>query len=286
MMKLLLIFTIIFNFKGALANNNYIVASVDNIAITRHDMDNLKKMFKTNDVLEEYILVLKKRLIAINNNIAVTDNEKMALKSNRNDFLKQLKVSSKGLDLDFVDFIIESNYLWSKYIEMNVKPKIVVKDSYIDNVIEYTLENNVKNKYDLSEIVLYYNSENKIDIEKKIKDVYNKLNDDNFSSMATSLSQSLSAKDGGYIGWVFETDLNKNMINVIKNTKNISKPTCIGDDKGVCIIFKINNKEKIYNVSQDTKLQIRNFIFLQLLDSKVLDVINNTKFIIKYDYNK
>ena len=286
-MKLLLILTIIFNFKGALANNNnYIVASVDNIAITRYDINNLKKMFKINDVLDEYILILKKRLIAINNNIDITDNEKMALKSNRDNFLKQLKINSKDVDANFVDFIMESNYLWSKYIEMNVKPKIVVKDSYIDNVVEYTIDNDVKNKYDLSEIVLYYNSENKVDIEKKIKDIYNKLNDDNFSSMATSLSQSLSAKDGGHVGWVFESDLNKDMVNIIKNTKNISKPTCIGDDNGVCIIFKINNKEKIYNISYDTRLQIKNFIFLQLLDTKILDIINNTKFIIKYDYNK
>lgn len=285
MIKFILLF-IIFSFNVAIASND-IVASIDNFAITRYDLNNLKKMFNSKDgVIDDYILILKKRFIALNNDVSLTDSEKKLLESRRNNILKQIKANPKGVDDDFISFIIESNYLWTKYVELKLKPTINIKDSYIDNVIEYMDKNNIKTKYNLSEIVLYYNESNKKDIEKKINNIYKELTVNNFETIASSTSQSLSAKNNGSIGWVFETDLNKNIIDVIKNTKNISKPACFGDSNGVCIIFKVNSKDKIYDVSDESRLQIKNFIFLQLLESKISDILNKTNFTIKYDYNK
>ena len=285
MIKTLLFFFIFFH--SAIAYNNDIVASVNNFAITKYDLNNLKKLFNTKGpVLEDYILLIKKRFIAINNNVTLTKEEESSLKSQKNAFLKSINANSNGVDNDFIYFIIESNYLWSKYIELFVKPTIIIQNSYIDNVIEYMANTNSKTKYDLSEIVLYYNKDNKEKVEEKIQDIFLTLNEDNFNSMAKSLSQSLSAKNGGNIGWVFESDLNSNVIDIIKNTDTISKPTCIGDLSGVCIIFKINDIEKIYNVSNELRDEIKNFIFLQLLESKVSNIINTTNFVIKYDYNK
>lgn len=285
MIKTLLFFFIFFH--SAIAYNNDIVASVNNFAITKYDLNNLKKLFNTKGpVLEDYILLIKKRFIAINNNVTLTKEEESSLKSQKNAFLKSINANSNGVDNDFIYFIIESNYLWSKYIELFVKPTIIIQNSYIDNVIEYMANTNSKTKYDLSEIVLYYNKDNKEKVEEKIQDIFLTLNEDNFNSMAKSLSQSLSAKNGGNIGWVFESDLNSNVIDIIKNTDTISKPACIGDLSGVCIIFKINDIEKIYNVSNELRDEIKNFIFLQLLESKVSNIINTTNFVIKYDYNK
>ena len=285
MIKTLLFFLIFFH--NAIAYNNDIVASVNNFAITKYDLSNLKKLFNTEGpVLEDYILLIKKRFIAINNNVTLTKEEENSLKSQKNAFLKSINANSSGVDNNFIYFIIESNYLWSKYIELFVKPTIIVQDSYIDNVIEYMANINSKTKYNLSEIVLYYNKDNKEKIKEKIEDIFLTLNEENFNSMAKSLSQSLSSKNSGNIGWVFESDLNSNVIDIIKNTDTISKPVCIGDLSGVCIIFKINNIEKIYNVSSELKSEIKNFIFLQLLESKVSNIINTTNFVIKYDYNK
>lgn len=285
MIKTLLFFFLFFH--SAIAYNNDIVASVNNFAITKYDLNNLRKLFNTKGpVLEDYILLIKKRFIAINNNVTLTKEEENSLKSQKNAFLKSINANSNGVDNDFIYFIIESNYLWSKYIELFVKPTIIIQDSYIDNVIEYMANTNSKTKYDLSEIVLYYNKDNKEKVEGKIQDIFLTLNEENFNSMAKSLSQSLSAKNGGNIGWVFESDLNSNVIDIIRNTDSISKPACIGDLSGVCIIFKINDIEKIYNVSNELRGEIKNFIFLQLLESKVSNIINTTNFVIKYDYNK
>ena len=285
MIKTLLFFFLFFH--SAIAYNNDIVASVNNFAITKYDLNNLRKLFNTKGpVLEDYILLIKKRFIAINNNVTLTKEEENSLKSQKNAFLKSINANSNGVDNDFIYFIIESNYLWSKYIELFVKPTIIIQDSYIDNVIEYMANTNSKTKYDLSEIVLYYNKDNKEKVEGKIQDIFLTLYEENFNSMAKSLSQSLSAKNGGNIGWVFESDLNSNVIDIIRNTDSISKPACIGDLSGVCIIFKINDIEKIYNVSNELRGEIKNFIFLQLLESKVSNIINTTNFVIKYDYNK
>ena len=285
MIKTLLFFFLFFH--SAIAYNNDIVASVNNFAITKYDLNNLRKLFNTKGpVLEDYILLIKKRFIAINNNVTLTKEEENSLKSQKNAFLKSINANSNGVDNDFIYFIIESNYLWSKYIELFVKPTIIIQDSYIDNVIEYMANTNSKTKYDLSEIVLYYNKDNKEKIKEKIEDIFLTLNEENFNSMAKSLSQSLSSKNSGNIGWVFESDLNSNVIDIIKNTDTISKPVCIGDLSGVCIIFKINDIEKIYNVSNELRGEIKNFIFLQLLESKVSNIINTTNFVIKYDYNK
>ena len=281
-MKFLVIFFyfVFINLSGA----SNIVASVNNIAVTKYDLNNYKKIFALkNDELDNYLMMLKRRLIALENNVKISDQEKEMINKNKKDLAKQLGVK-KFLGSDFLDFVIESNYLWSKYIETVLRPSINITDSYVDNVIEYMDRENIKIKYNLSEIVLYYNNvEQKLKSEEKINKIYEVLDINNFSKMAKSYSNSLSAKDGGLVGWVFENDLNKNVISMLKNVENsITKPICIGDNSGMCIIFKINKKEKIFDTSQELRMQIKNFIFIQLLENKIMDVLNNSNFVIKY----
>ena len=281
-MKFLVIFFyfVFINLSGA----SNIVASVNNIAVTKYDLNNYKKIFALkNDELDNYLMMLKRRLIALENNVEISDQEKEMINKNKKDLAKQLGVK-KFLGSDFLDFVIESNYLWSKYIETVLRPSINITDSYVDNVIEYMDRENIKTKYNLSEIVLYYNNvEQKLKSEEKINKIYEALDINNFSKMAKSYSNSLSAKDGGLVGWVFENDLNKNVISMLKNVENsITKPICIGDNSGMCIIFKINKKEKIFDTSQELRMQIKNFIFIQLLENKIMDVLNNSNFVIKY----
>ena len=282
MKKIFVVFFLFLNINLLHANGN-IIASIDNIAITSYDLNNYKKILTKENGLDDYLLMLKRRLIAIKNNVEISKQEKELLAKNKNELAKQLGIK-KNLNSDFLIFVIESNYLWSKYVETILKPSINVTDSYIDNVVEYMDKENIKIKYNLSEIVLYYsNIEQKVKAEEKIDKIYKKLTTNNFLKIAKNYSQSLSAKDGGLMGWVFESDLNKDVISILKDIDgDTTEPICIGDNSGMCVIFKINEKEKIFDISHDLRLQIKNFIFFQLLENKIMDVLNNTNFIIKY----
>lgn len=284
-MKFLLFFIVfLWNTNLSIASDG-IVASIDNLAITNYDLNNYKKMFNLKgNVLDEYLTLLKKRLISLKHNVSIGKQEKESLIKNYKQLLEQLGIkNTKYISKEFIYFIVESNYLWSKYVETGLKPSINITDEYVNNVTEYLVRENIKTKYNLSEIVLYYNNlEQKIKTKEKIDKIYSRLNYENFQDVAKSQSQSLSASAGGDVGWVFENDLNKDLVSTIKNITDISEPVCTGDEKGMCIIFKLNSKEKIIDISEELKLQIKNFILIQMLENKIMDLLNNTKFTIKY----
>ena len=308
------IFIQIFNCKIAFSNNIDIInkkkfdiiANVNELAITKYDLDNLirvyygKNMAKNkltnglyNEILNNYIDILKKRIIVLNSNVTLDEIEKKSL---WDVFYKNFKVKNNVsledfckknlIDKDLFLFFLESNYLWLKYVEINIKPKVKV-ENYINDVSDYMAKTDKIVRYNLSEIVLYYNDlENKKEILNKINSIYKLLNNKNFDTIAFSMSQSISAKNNGLIGWVYENELSEIVLNNIKNLNinTFSKPFCIGNDNGSCIIFKINNKEDIINQSEDTKNGIMNYIFGQVLENNIRNILNSNKNKIKVIY--
>ena len=274
-----------------------IIATINEFAITKYDLENILKITtpnitkKTNKVYNEslkgYINVIKQRTIATNSKISLTENEKAHLwdffsvnfnvKSASN---IDVYCNKNNINKDILLFFLESNYLWLKYIETHIKPTIKISDNYVNDVLEYNNINNKTTNYNLSEIVLNYNNkEQKSVVIKKINDIHKKLNNKNFASIAFSTSKSSSAKNNGLIGWINEKELNSEIIQNIKNisVNNFSKPFCIGDVIGGCFIIKINNKniENIQNSNIEN--EAKQYIFNQMLEVKIKDILNSNK---------
>ncbi|MBR2141041.1 MAG: peptidylprolyl isomerase [Rickettsiales bacterium] len=276
-----------------------IVANVDNFAVTKYDLNNLIKVFNINaekkilytnsmynDVLDFYIDILTKRIIAEKNNIHIDEDDKNTVwntfRSNLNikDIsLKQFCKKNK-IDENFLTFFLESNYLWMKYVEMRIKPNIKVSDKNIKEVSEYANKSSKIVRYNLSEIVLYYNNlEQKESVTQKINEIYEKLNNKNFGTMAFSMSKSTSADKGGLVGWIYENEMNSTIIDNIKNVNanSFGKPFCIGEENGGCYIFKVNDKVVEIKNSKEAEDTIRTFIFNQKLDTRVRGIINSNR---------
>lgn len=274
-----------------------IIATVNEFAITKYDLENILKITTPNitkrtnkifnDSLEGYINLIQQRIIATNSKISINENEKTNLwkffsmnsniKSNMN---IDTYCRNNSINKDILLFFLESNYLWLKYIETNIKPTIRVGDNYINDVLEYNNINNKITKYNLAEIVLNYNNKEQKNITiKKINEIYKKLNSKNFESIAFSMSQSPSSKNNGLIGWINEQELNNEIILNIKDipVNGFSRPFCIGDIVGACLIIKINDKniENIQNSNIEN--EAKQYIFNQMLEAKIKDILNSNK---------
>ncbi len=313
MIKKIIILLIIFIFcnnsiiaenklKNIFSRNDFeIIANVNNIAITKYDLNNFifitnysenKKINNKiyNESLENYIDVLKKRIIAEKNKIELTKEEKDNLwyifSKNLNTDLTIDKFCKKNkLDKKFVLYFFESNYLWYKYVETVLKQGIEIDDTTINNVLEFIAQKQFIIRYNLSEIVLYFKSkEQKIEVLNRLNNIYSSLNLKNFGLTAFSVSQSSSAKNNGNLGWLFESELNIEIIKALKNSQknSIVKPFCIGDNTGVCFIFKINDKEKRININENEKNNVINYIFSRILGEKIRNVIFSAKIDVVY----
>lgn len=313
MIKKILIFLILFIFceskifaenklKNIFSRNDFdIIANVNNIAITKYDLNNFifitnysenKKINNKiyNESLENYIDVLKKRIIAEKSRVELTKEEKNNLwfvfSKNLNTNLNIDEFCKKNkLDKEFVLYFFESNFLWYKYVETILKQGIEVDDSTINSVLEFMAQKQFVARYNLSEIVLHFNNEvQKSEVLNRLNDIYSSLNIKNFGLTALSISQSSSAKNNGDLGWLFEDELNININEAIKNApKNtIVKPFCVGSNKGVCFIFKVNDKEKKISISEAEKNNVANYIFSKILGEKIRNTIFSAKIDVVY----
>ncbi len=288
--------------KNIFSKNDFeIIANVNNIAITKYDLNNFifitnysenKKISNKiyNESLENYIDVLKKRIIAEKNRIELTKEEKDNLwyifSKNLNTSLTIDEFCKKNnLDKQFVLYFFESNYLWYKYVETVLKQGIEIDDTTVNNVLEFIAKKQFIIRYNLSEIVLYFeNKEQKTKVLNRLNNIYNSLNLKNFGLTALSVSQSSSAKNNGNLGWLFENELNSNIIKSLGNSEknSIIKPFCFGEDTGACFIFKINDREKRINISENEKNNVVNYIFSKILGEKIKNIIFSTKIDVIY----
>jgi hypothetical protein len=269
-----------------------VVAIVDSVAITQYDLNSLSNMINYNsksnqndkkkvsgEVLEMYVDTLKKRAIAESNNVVLEKNERDNLwnifSRNFNTALSIDEFCSKNkINKDTLLYFFESNYLWMKYIEHNLKRNIKVSDDDVNSYVEYLNKDSSGIKYNLSELVLFFEEKGqKTKTLNRLKNI--SINSDNFDVIAFSTSQSSTAKNNGLIGWLAENEINEVVFEKIKNlNKNsITEPFCIGDDSGLCFIFKVNDIKKDVNISEGEKNNVKNYIFSKSLEQKIKDTI-------------
>lgn len=290
------------NYKHNTHTNFEIVATVNDIPITKYDLNNIKIILQSkkdntidltyDNVLEYQIELIKKKIIAERSDITLNNNEKKEL---WNIFSKNFTsenfttienfCNNKNINIEILNSLLENNYIWLKYVEQVLKPKIKINDNYVDSVMELQNINRVKIKYNLSEIVLFYKNLNeKNNTKQKINDIYSNLTIKNFSKVAFSLSKSSSAKNNGLIGWIYEDELDESIVENIKNLdkNSFSKPFCIGESSGLCMIFMINDKDIIKNQQTNMVNNVRNYIFNQMLEINIRNILDDNDIKIVY----
>ena len=163
------------------------------------------------------------------------------------------------MKFEFVKKKINIETAWNDLVYKKFEKRIEIDEDKIKNKInEFILNRNTQNIYLISEIL--FTAENYKDLEKKYEIINKSIPEIGFDNTANIYSISNSAKLGGKIGWVNESQLNEVIkkeiinLNINEHTKPITLP-------GGFLIIKLNDKkiEEIkINFDQEFNKQISN----------------------------
>ena len=266
-MKFLFSLVIIINFfYSSLTNSNeiYVVSKVNNQIITNtdikkeyrylvalnpklKDMDKIivmklakdsiiKEKIKENELDKYYDMSIENRFMT---KIITNFYKKMGM-NNQNEFKNYL--SEYNLNFKFVKKKINIEAAWNDLVYQKFGNRIEIDEEKIKNKInKFILNRKEQNTYLISEIL--FTAENYEDLKKRYEKINKSILEVGFENTANIYGVSDSAKLGGKIGWINESQLNKVIkneiisLNVNEHTKPITIP-------GGFLIIKLNDKKK------------------------------------------
>lgn len=278
--------------------------SVGNIAITRSDIINeIKLILILNGQVysEENKQILEKS--AINSvikrtikNIEIEKNEITQFSSNDlfkevnkiaanvNMSLNNLKEVLKKNEISYETFTnnIKIELIWNSLIFNLYKDRVSINEEEIEDQLNLIQKSKVE-EYLLSEIII--KSVPNSEVELKVKEIKERINNEGFIKIATELSISESAIKGGDIGWLNENVIQKKYKKIIKSTPvgKMTRPIII---KNGILIFKIRDKRILEKKlsKKDIKNQLMNNEKQKILNMYSLSHYDNLKRNIAIDY--
>jgi len=238
---------IFFNIKKTDALENKILFKIDNQIITTIDIYEEIKFLKTfnpevNNLSENELLEISKNSI-IRDKIKKIEIMKYVeeLKVDDKFILKFIKAkySNKGLNSiqSFQSYLNDNNLnfknimekitielIWNDIIFQKFSSKLNINKEKIKEEILQKPQKKTQKELSLSEIVFDVNQ--KSEFKKKYEKIILDIEQTGFKNAALIHSTSDTASTGGFIGWVKEDNLNKTIINLIKNLNKgqYSKP--------------------------------------------------------------
>ncbi len=196
----------------------------------------INKIFKNfnNEILNEGI---KKKLFSFKN------------VNNEDEFLNLLKDSK----IEYNKIIEKMKYeaLWNELIFQKYSSLIKIDKSILKSELMIKIKENKKYEYNLSEIL--FEIESPEDLKRKYNDIMKYIELNNFKTAATKYSISNSARIGGKIGWIKETLLSNDLINILANMKKYEISDPIKYPNGY-LLLKINDKKEmkqVINIEQE-----------------------------------
>ena len=276
-MRYLINFIIIFFFFQNLLLakiENKIIVKVENQTITSYEIKNKilttlimnkKEISQQNidlfkkDVLETLIQLKLKKIELSKYDIKKDDRQiQMYLQSISSNDVMNLKKMFKENNLNYELFLsdVAIELMWQELIYRIYKDKIQISENVINEELKKIINiNSVSKEYNLSEIEIFINDFKNEKEKTKILNIQNILLDEKFEIVAKKFSDSMTASQGGKLGWISEEALSKDILNSIKNLEKgeISKPI----EKQDSILFiKVNEiKQKKINIENEKDLK-------------------------------
>ena len=309
-MKRLVFFLIIFLFKGHISFasiQNKIIVNIGNQIITSYELKNRVKtilVLNKKELNQENVnrsksealnflinFKLKKEEITkyqIKTNDKAVSNHIYNIASNYNTDEKGLKAIFENNGLSYELFLdgINTEFAWQKLIFNFYQDKINVNEKEIDEELdEIVTKQKQAEEYNLAEIEIILGTN--VDNEKKIKEIKNQINENGFKNTAIKYSSSLSALEGGNLGWIASQALSNIILGTVKEMKpgDISEPLFQSE---TATFIKLLDKRKI-NFSDINLEKMKSQIIsqkqnelLNLFSSSYLSKIKNAT-LIKYN---
>ena len=264
--SILFFFFISINFS--LAEKVSIIYIVENSPITNVAISNEIKYLllineKLNQISKEDMVqyatksILKEKIkeIELKKYYEFGKNNKI-IDQNLNTFMKRLNITDNnlfdnlineiGLSKEFIKKKIEIEFLWNQLIVQLYANKIIVDKDELRNKLKKKISSssNLLKEYLLYEITFSPNTME--DFKKEYEEIKKSIEEIGFESSANIFSNSSSAKLGGKIGWVNESQLSKSIISNLQNLNlgEYTKPINIPAGN---IILMIKDKREIKN---------------------------------------
>ena len=170
--------------------------------------------------------------------------KKVAGRLNTN--INGLKKIFEQKNIDYSAFIekYEIELRWNTLIYIIYKNQINVNIIEVENEVNKRLETS-QEMYNLSEITILNAKYNK----EKLNEILNLARNESFELAAKRFSDSVSATNGGLIGWIEKKSITKDSLEKIKNLKinEISQPLF---NKNSVLLLKVNNIKKNENIKK------------------------------------
>ncbi len=144
----------------------------------------------------------------------------------------------KNIDREHVSNRVKIDILWNEFIYAKYSKKIKID---IDEIKKQLQSKAKEEEFLLSEIL--FNLSMNENLEQKFKQIQKTIKERGFSETALSFSESSSSDNGGRIGWIRETTLNKKISNQLNKIKvgDYTKPIVV---PGGFLILKIEEKKE------------------------------------------
>ena len=151
----------------------------------------------------------------------------------------QLYLKKYNLNITNIREKLKIESLWNELIYKKFNNQVNVNEEKLKKKL--SLQKNLMNEYNLSEILFEINDKEKLDTKYKL--ILQNINESGFKNAANIFSISNSSKFGGDLGWINETQLNENLLNQIKslNIKQLTKPIQVTNGY---LIIKLNDKRE------------------------------------------
>ena len=294
-LRFIIIFFLIFKFNNGHALENKILIKVDQKIITTIDIFNeinyitsLNPTFKTADQNTKFEIaknslikqaLKEKEIYKIFKNIDLKEDDFKRILINQYsnkdlDNINSVEQYLKKFDLELSDLFekTEVNTYWNEMIVQRFNKNININR---DNIKENLLKNNFQKEFNLSEILFSISADEKLEI--RYNTIIEDINKNGFDATALKFSLSDTSSQGGLIGWVKESALNQNIMQILNEyqANMITKPIRIPSGFLILKINDIREINKYSNLDQEieqiVKLQINNQLsqFSNILIEKI-----------------
>jgi len=164
----------------------------------------------------------------------------------KDDYVFENLIKEIGLSKEFIKKKIEIEFLWNQLIVQIYADKIAIDEGKLKNKLKkkINVSSNLLKEYLLYEITFSPNTME--DFKKEYEKIKKSIEEIGFESSANIFSNSSSAKLGGKIGWVNESQLSKSINSNLENLNlgEYTKPINIPSGN---IILMIKDKREIKN---------------------------------------
>ena len=165
------------------------------------------------------------------------------------------------LKLNDVKKKLEIEALWNEFIYNKYQGQIRIDEDKLEKTLKEKIKNNneIQENYLLSEI--FFNEKNTDELTKKYNLIEENIKKIGFENTANKYSQSASARNGGDIGWVKDSQLSNAIKKKIVNLKvgEYSKMITL---PGGFLIVKINEIKRV-KIEKNFKKELEKFILYE-----------------------